>query len=191
MRAHPLRIVLTAAAAFAALGAPAYAQDDVWGADIAVMDDAEMGDLRGGFNINGIEIQFGVLITTILNGDIVLQTHFTIDDTGALIQQMSADLGVDFAELTDEQRAQFGVAGLDGANGIVLEGESGVTALIHNVSDRALQNIVVNTASDMDITQEFSVTLTLPGFEAVQADYDFASFGFSLNDDISGVRFGG
>jgi hypothetical protein len=186
------RLRLSAAVALAAalVVAPAHADEAAWGDEIAVMADAEMDDLRGGFNVNGIEIQFGVLITTLLEGVPVLQTRYTIDASGALIEQTMSDLGYSFENLTQEQRAQLGLEGVNGAHGLVLEDDTGITALIHNVSADALQNIVVNTASDRDINQEFAVTLVLPGFEAVQADYNLAHFGMSIDRDFAGVRFG-
>ena len=46
-----LRTLLFTACALAALSAPAYASTDDWGDDIEVMDDAEMDDLRGGFDV--------------------------------------------------------------------------------------------------------------------------------------------
>ena len=48
------RPLLFAACALAALTAPAYASTAAWDDGIEVMDDAEMDDLRGGFNVGGI-----------------------------------------------------------------------------------------------------------------------------------------
>lgn len=187
--ARSLRLVLFAAAASAALCAPAYADEQGWG-DVEVMADAELEDLRGGFEIGGIEIGFGAVVTTILNGQPVLTTQLTITDAGRIVDQTMANVGQSLSDLTPGQRDALGLGGLDDANGIVIEDESGVTALVHNVTEGALQNIIVNTATGRDISQDIDVTLTLPNFEFIQGEISLELFGMRLLDDMSGVAFG-
>lgn len=187
--ARSLRLVLFAAAASAALCAPAYADEQSWG-DVEVMADTEMEDLRGGFVIGGIEIGFGVVVTTILNGQPVLTTQLTITDAGRIVEQTMANVGQSLTDMTPEARDALGLGGLDDANGIVIEDESGVTALVHNITEGALQNIIVNTATGRDISQDIDVTLTLPNFEFIQGEIALELFGMRLLDDMSGIGFG-
>ena len=61
----------------------------------------------------------------------------------------------------------------------------GVTALVHNITDGALQNIIINNATGRDLAQEIDVTLTLPGFELIQESLLVESFGIRLTDDMN------
>ena len=187
----PLRTILLAATAWVALSATANAQESAWGDDIAVMDDLEMQDLRGGIAVNGIEIGFGAVVTTILNGVPVLTTNLTITDAGAIVEQTMATVGQNLQDMTPEALTALGLEGLgDEASGIVIEDESGVTALVHNVTNSALQNIIVNSATGRDISQNIDVTLTLPGFEFIQAELMLERFGMRLHDDLAGFLIG-
>ncbi|MNF02848.1 hypothetical protein D3C80_2020610 [compost metagenome] len=83
---------------------------------------------------------------------------------------------------------QFG--GLDltglpaGANGLVLTDENGSTALVHNVLNGQLQNMVLNAANGRDIRQDMQVMLTLPNFEAMQREYSLDRLGAQIGQDL-------
>jgi len=183
-----LRTLLITGCAFAALSAPAHA--DAWGDDIEVMEDAEMEDLRGGFNIGGMEIGFGAVVTSTLNGVPVMTTNLTITDTGAVVQQTMHTVGENLGSLTPEQLSALGLAGLEGLSGVVINTESGLTAFVHNATNGTLQNITVNTASDQEIVQTIDVMLTLPGFEHIQSEFAIERFGMQISDDLHSIAFG-
>jgi hypothetical protein len=184
------RTLLFIACALAALSAPAYASTDDWGDDIEVMDDAEMDELRGGFNVAGIEIGFGAVVTSTLNGVPVMTTQLTVTDAGSIVEQTMNTAGQTLGSLTIEQLAALGLAAFAGMEGVVIDGEGGITAFVHNITDGTVQNILVNTASGQDIEQDVDITLTLPGFEAVQADFAMARFGMQISDDLQSVAIG-
>lgn len=178
-----------AAAAAALTCAPAHAQD-VWGDEIEVMQDDEMSGLRGGFIFGGIEFNFGAVITSTLNGVPVLTTSITWTDTGAVVQQLLAGVGQNLDDLSAEQREALGLNGLEGQGGVVVDGPDGVTAFVHNVTDGALQNIIVNTATGQELTQDIEMTLTLPNFEFVQSQLTTERFGIRIGDDMNHVIIG-
>jgi hypothetical protein len=185
-----LRFTLFCAAALVGLSAPAYANDDGWGEGIEVIDETEMQDLRGGVRIAGVDIEFGAIITTALNGVPVLTTQLTWTDAGAVVEQTMADVGESLSEMSPEELEALGLNGLEGAGGVVIDDEDGLTALVHNVADGALQNIIVNTATGRDVTQDIDVTLTLPGFDFIQSSLILERFGMRLEDDLRGVLVG-
>lgn len=180
---------LASAAVLFAACAPAHA-DDAWGDGIEVMADDEMSDLRGGIAIGGIEMGLGATITSTVNGTPVLTTTFTWTDAGAVMEQVLSGVGKDIKDLSPEQRDALGLAGLEDAGGIVIEDEDGITAFVHNVTDGALQNIIVNTATGRELGQDVDVTLTLPGFEFVQSELMTERFGMRIADDFSTVIIG-
>ena len=179
-----LRASLLAACAFAALAVPAFAEDG-WGDDVHVMQDDEMGNLRGGFAVDGVNIDFGAIVTTYIDGTPVLTTNLTWTDAGAVVDQTIGQIGQNISDLSEAQRQALGIDGLDGANGVVISDASGVTALVQNVTNGALQNIVINTATGREISQSTDITLTLPGFEVIQDALDAERVGIHLTDDMA------
>lgn len=187
MKACALALVTLACVA---LAAPAYA-DDGWGAGVEVMADEEMGDLRGGLAVApGLEVNFGAVITTYVNGAPALTTNLTWTDTGQLVSETLGQAGESINNLTPEQRSELGLGGLENAGGVVIADADGVTALVHNITDGALQNIIVNTATGRDLRQDVDLTLTLPGFEAVQDSLLLERIGIRLSEDWRDVAFG-
>lgn len=177
-----------------AIGAPsgaafAEAADD-WGIDIAVMDDAELENVRGGFAVGGINFNFGAVVTSTLNGVPVLTTQITMIDSGAIVQETLSAVGRNLAELQPEELTALGLQDTENAAGVVIASESGVTAFVHNVTDGALQNIIVNTATGQNISQDIDVTLTLPGFEYIQDQLALETFGLRITDDLQNIAIG-
>lgn len=185
-----LRTLLLAGCAFAAVSAPAFAETHAWGDDIEVMDDASLDDLRGGFNIGGIEIGFGAVVTSTLNGVPVMTTHLTVNESGAIVQQTMHTVGQNLESLTPEERDALGLSGLEGLSGVVINTDTGITAFVHNVTNGTLQNITVNTATGQEITQTIDVMLTLPGFETIQTEFMMERFGMQIADDLHAIAIG-
>jgi hypothetical protein len=183
-----IRALLFTACAFAALPAPAHASTEDWG-DVEVMDDAEMEDLRGGFNVGGIEIGFGAVVTSTLNGVPVMTTQLTVTDAGSIVEQ-TMNAGQTLGSLTTEQLAALGLAAFAGMEGVIIDGEGGITAFVHNITNGTLQNILVNTASGQDIEQDVDITLTLPGFDAIQGEFAMERFGMQISDDLQSIAIG-
>ncbi|MBX3509802.1 MAG: hypothetical protein KF700_01285 [Hyphomonadaceae bacterium] len=184
-------LLLSCTLAILALAAPVHAQEAAWGEDIEVMSEADMGAARGGFMVMpGVQLNFGAMVTTYVNGAPALATQLTWTDTGAVVERSIGELGQRIDALSPAQRDELGLGGLEGAGGVVIADAAGVTALVHNITDGVLQNIIVNTASGRTLSQNIDVTLTLPGFEAVQAGLMFERIGMRLDEDMRGIAFG-
>lgn len=186
-RTRCLSSALLAGVALATFASPAHADDDPW-AGVEIIAEDEMDDLRGGFEIpgTGITLNLGAVVTTVLNGQPVLTTNITWTDAGTIVEQTMANVGQSLADLTPEEREELGVADLAEAGGLVINDEAGVTALVHNVTEGALQNIIINSATGRNIEQDIDVTLELPGFEMIQNSLVLESFGIHLSDDMHG-----
>jgi hypothetical protein len=178
------RLLLLCGVFMAALAAPAWA-DDGWGDGIEVMSAEDLDAHRGGFEIAGLNINFGATITTLVNGVPALTTVLTWTDVGAFVQETVGSIGQNVNTMTPEQLATLGIDGLENAGGVVIDDEAGVTALVHNVTEGSLQNIIINNATGRDLAQEIDVTLTLPGFELIQNALVVETFGIRLNDDLN------
>lgn len=184
----PLRTLLLSATALTLTALPAAAEafDSPWGDDIAVMEDEEMADARGGIAIApGLDINFGALITTFIDDVPTLTTQLTWSETGALVRQTLGNLGQPIQDLSPAALAALGIDSLGGLGGVVIDDENGLTTVVHNVTDGALQNIVINSANDRNLRQEIAVTLEIPGFELMQAGFITDRLGLTFLDDMS------
>jgi hypothetical protein len=174
---------------FTMMATPAAA--DGWGDDIALIADDEMADLRGGIAITpDLIVNFGAQVTTYVNGTPALVTTVTWTDMGQFVEETVGDIGESLDALTPEQRASLGIDGLENPNGVVIDDADGVTALVHNVTDGALQNIIINTAAGRDLRQEVDITLELPGFEAVQQALTAERIGIGIDADLRSAMIG-
>lgn len=180
---------LVSAMALFAASTPAHA-DAAWGDDIEVMADDEMSGMRGGLAVGGIEIGLGATITSTVNGVPVLTTTLTWTDAGAAMEQVLSGVGQNIKDLSDEQRDALGLGGMSDVGGVVIDGPDGVTAFAHNVTDGALQNIIINSATGRDLGQDVDVTLTLPGFEYVQNELFLERFGIQISGDMQSIGIG-
>lgn len=185
-----LRTLLFSAAAFTALSGQAWAGESGWGEGVEVMSDDDMIAHRGGFDIGGIEINFGAVVTTYVNGVPALTTNLTWTDVGTFVEQTVGDIGQNINALTTAELEALGLSGLESGGGVVIDDADGVTALVHNVTDGGtLQNIIINSATGRDLTQEIDVTLELPGFSMVQSQLVLERFGIQIADDMRGIMF--
>lgn len=179
-----MRAALLSGVFMCLLAAPAWA-DESWGDGVEVMSADDMNTHRGGFQIGGLDINFGATVTTLVNGIPALVTTLTWTDVGAFVQETVGDVGQNIADMTPEQLTAMGLDGLENAGGVVIQDESGVTALVHNITQGSLQNIIINNATGRDLAQQIDVTLTLPGFEAIQDSLVVEAFGIRLMDDMN------
>jgi len=179
-----MRAILLSGVFMAMLASPAWAAEP-WGDNIEVMSAEDMDAHRGGFEIAGLNINFGATVTTLVNGIPALVTTLTWTDVGALVEETVGDVGQNISNMSPDQLTALGLDGLESAGGVVIDDESGVTALVHNITDGALQNIIINNATGRDLAQEIDVTLTLPGFEFIQSQLITERFGIHLTDEMN------
>ncbi|MCX7360116.1 MAG: hypothetical protein NT015_18500 [Alphaproteobacteria bacterium] len=179
-----MRALLLCGIFLAALSTPAFA-DETWAEDVEVMSADDMDAHRGGFEIGNLNFNFGATVTTLVNGVPALVTNLTWTDVGAFVDQTVGQVGQNISDMTPEQLNALGLGGVSGLGGVVIEDEAGVTALVHNLTDGSLQNIIINNATGRDLAQKIDVTLTLPGFELIQSELNTEIFGMRLNADLN------
>lgn len=158
------------------------------------LSDAELADMRGGFlTAGGVVFDFGAIVRTYVNGALALETRLTWTPSGPVTEQTTGSLP-GWTPIVPGQVGALDLTGLPaGASGLVLHDEQGATALIHNVMNGQLQNMVLNAADGRDIRQDMQVMLTLPNFEAMQRDYSFDRIGTQISQDLdwSSIRGAG
>jgi hypothetical protein len=111
-------------------------------------------------------------------GDLVVAST-TTGQTSQQVVQAAAALGIDLGAVT-------------GGNALVLAGENGGgTAILHNISETGLSNVLLNTASGQDIRIETDITLVMPGLEAFQQDILSQNLQLDLFDAIGNALTSG
>lgn len=132
----------------------------------APLADEELARLRGGYLVaGGLTLDFGAMTRTLVDGRLALQTQVTWTPSGAQVVQTADGQGA------ADPSAALAAAGvkpgdLGVAAYVTADGRS---AVIQRVTAEGLANVVLNTASGRAISQNTDVTLTLPGFQAVQS----------------------
>jgi hypothetical protein len=166
-----------AAALIAGATSPAFAEitggqsamgEDASVSDLPVVSDEELDQNRGGFTWEGVDINLGAEIRTYLDGALVLQTNISWTAAGANTTRFVS------AALTPASAAQL-QAGILSNGGIsmhvgdqsVFLANGGQTAILQP-TDGAIQNILINRASNISARQEIDAVLDLGNFGQFQ-----------------------
>jgi hypothetical protein len=115
------------------------------------LNEAALDEYRGGLMTStGLEIGFGALVRTFVDGQLALETQLTWTDQGAqTVQTLGASPG------------PGGWTELPSPTG-------GATSVMHDLSEGRIASIVINTANDRFIRQETDIALHLPQLAEMQ-----------------------
>lgn len=127
-------------------------------AGLAPLDHAELADRRGGMMINGIPMDFAVVVRTTVEGAVSqgLQTLLTVNDRGGLASATTTAIG-DSNGATLTPTANGGMA---------LSMPSGTT-ILHQVQADQIQALIANTKSDVSLNHRTEVNIDLHGFNTL------------------------
>lgn len=140
---------------------------------------ADLGHMRGGMVINGIPVNFAVMIRTTVEGALAasgLQTMLTIDDTGGLAGMTTTALGSEFPVASDD--------------GMMMTLGGGDTAILHRVIDGQIQSLIANTLDEVTISHQTQINVTMPGFNQMARTYTSHSHVSSLGREAAMVGLG-
>ena len=146
------------------------------GSPIASAD--QLGAMRGGLQVAGLDLSFGATVRTFVNGTLAAETVFTLNDAGgmdhqttvlnsALLTPVSGDTGISDGNLN--------LPALAGASGFVVNDPSGSAAALTSINLQHAQNIVVNTVPGLDLQQLVDMSLTVQNFAQIHSDLQAAS----------------
>lgn len=178
------RFTRPAAAAFAALALLPGAAPPFDLASRAPLSDEELAEQRGGFTFQGLTVSLGAEIRTYLDGALVLQTNVNWNADGATTTQaVSADLTPATAAQLQAGILASGAISMRVGEAEVYLANQGQTAIMHRV-DGALQNILLNTASNVSARQEVDATLDLGGYGAFNQMLLGERMGMAIGDMV-------
>jgi hypothetical protein len=147
--------------------------------------DEELGEQRGGFQFAGMEIKLGADIRTFLNNELALHTVITMDENGYnRVQTVGAGLTLADADAIRNNVLSNGAIRMNVDDSQVFLANEGRTAIIHG-NEGALQNILVNTASNITATQDVTATLDLQGYDGFASTITSDQLSRSIGDDVT------
>lgn len=154
------------------------------------VSDQLLDQQRGGFVIHGMNVNLGADIRTYINGELMLRTTVSWADAGLLTEQFAAQ-GIspaNAASLTASALAN-GKISMDAGGTPVFAANDGQTMLIHRV-ENGLQNILVNTASNLDIVQQVDASVELGGYDAFHDSIMSNRLSDSISSAIGAMTIG-
>ena len=168
---------------------PATAEPPMEGDDVLFaapgISDQELSEQRGGFQFGGMEIKLGADIRTFLNNELALHTMITMDENGYnRVQTVGSGLTLADADAIRNNVLSNGAIRMNIGDSQVFLANEGRTAIIHG-NEGALQNILINTASNITATQDVTATLDLQGYDGFAASVTADQLGRSLGDDVT------
>ncbi|MDR5903128.1 hypothetical protein [Halomonas icarae] len=156
-----------------------------------VIADGEMGQMRAGFNIGGLDVDFGARLQTQIDDRVELVSVVNFTPAGPnLVSQtlrdpggMAAQVGNGTLSVTDVTPGGVDLAGLADFSGIALNDAKGFTSALHNITRGAIVSGVVSNASNRNIQQRIDISVRLNNIGALDAARKRAA----ILDSFSGI----
>lgn len=146
------------------------------------LSDADMDMLRGGFELQGVNISLGAQLNTYLNGQLVLATTLNWTTGGTNATSTVALTPANEAVLQSVVTSG-GTFGMSSSGGQAYITNNGQTLLYQNAAN-GLQNVLVNTASGVNATQTINATVGIAGYAGYSSANLAASLGRTLGTAV-------
>lgn len=132
--------------------------------DAIALDDELLAEQRGGFSWQGMQISFGADIRSFVNDELALRTIISWTPEGSSVERfVSPSLtAVEAAHIQGGILTSGGIRMRVGDESVFLAND-GQTALVHSTD--SVQNILINTASNVSLSQQVDATLDLSGYD--------------------------
>lgn len=155
------RILLLAIAPALFAASEARADDPL--VDAAVVSDEVLAEQRGGFAFQGMVIAFGADIRSFVNDELALRTIVSWTPQGSTIERFvsPALTAVDASQIQGGILTSGGITMRVGNEQVFLA-NNGQTALVQSTD--AIQNVLINTASNVSLSQQVDAVLDISGY---------------------------
>lgn len=157
-----------------------------------VIAEAELDQMRAGFNIGGLDVDFGARLQTMIDNSIELVSVVNFTKAGAdIVSQTFRDPTRSASQVgpgtglsvTDMTPGGVNLSGLADFSGVALNDTKGFTAALHNITRNAIVSGVVSNASGRDIQQRIDIDVRLNNVGALKA----SKLRASIVDSFSGI----
>jgi len=143
-----------------------------------VIAEAELGQMRAGFNIGGLDMDFGARLQTRIDNSIELVSVVNFTQAGVdIVSQTFRDPSRSASlvgpgtglSVTDMTPGGVDLSGLAGFSGVALNDAKGFTAALQNITRDAILSGVVSNAAGRQIQQRIDVDVRLNNVGALRA----------------------
>lgn len=157
----PRVLLLAFAPVLLAAGEP---PDEKTPSRVEIVPDEVLAKQRGGFAFQGMVIAFGADIRSFVNDELALRTVISWTPQGSTIERfVSPSLtAVDAAQIQGGILTSGGITMRVGNESVFLA-NNGQTALIQSTD--SIQNVLINTASNVSLNQQVDAVLDVSGYE--------------------------
>lgn len=157
-----------------------------------VIAENELDQMRAGFNIGGLDVDFGAKLQTKIDSSIELVSVMNFTKAGVdLVSQTFRDPSLSTSQVgpgtglsvTDVTPSGIELSGLANFSGITLNDTKGFTAALHNITRNAILSGVVSSASGRNIQQQINIDVRLNNIGVLRAAKQRAA----IVDSLSGI----
>ncbi|WP_299234785.1 hypothetical protein [uncultured Halomonas sp.] len=156
-----------------------------------VIADEEMGQMRAGFNIGGLDADFGARLQTMIDDRVELVSVVNFTQAGpSIVSQtlrdsggVAAQVGSGTLSVTELTPGGVDLTGLADFSGVALNDSKGFTTALHNITRGAIVSGVVSNASNRNIQQRIDISVRLNNIGALDAARKRAA----ILDSFSGI----
>ncbi|MGM0857496.1 MAG: hypothetical protein ACQEW0_10480 [Pseudomonadota bacterium] len=143
-----------------------------------VIAEAELDQLRAGFSLGGLDVDFGARLQTMIDNSIELVSVVNFTRAGAdVVSQTFRDPSGSASQVgpgtgrlvTDMTPDGMELSGLAGFSGVTLSDPKGFTAALQNITRDAIVSGVVSNASGRNIQQRIDIDVRLNNIGALKA----------------------
>ncbi len=149
---------------------------------LAVTGESELGNIRGGFSLAGLKMDFGANVRTFIDGVLSLETVVTMTGAGITSQQVTPPGGsvpnvpgltLVFGDGSGSAIGDFippnvDLSGLVRGSGVVLNDSKGFTAVLHQINKDHILGMLVNAATGRTIRHKLDINVTVSNFRQFQ-----------------------
>ncbi len=168
-------------------------------AGLSAVSDHQLAHSRGGFMVAGVNVNFGAVVKTVVNGSVVLETQLTATNGGVVAVQsgpaMTSSTPIPGSPQLNVQvlgaaKAGAGtlVPGQNAANvltaGVIITGPGGTSEAVSSFEPSSIVNAVTSNASNQAITQQVEINVTLSDFSALQSQIQFSQLGTNITNGV-------
>lgn len=156
---------------------PSLAVNDEFSRGVVIAQ-KELDQLRAGFSLGGLDVDFGARLQTLIDNKIELVSvvNFTRSGVDVVSQTFRAPSGSvsqvgpgTGVLVTDMTPRGLDLSGLAGFSGVTLSDAKGFTAALQNITRDAIVSGVVSNASGRNIQQRIDVDVQLNNIGALKA----------------------
>lgn len=142
-----------------------------------IIDEPWLAQMRGGFDIAGIEMHFGATMQTVVDAT-RLTTVMTFTRSGAQLVSQTVSSAADVpvlrigqlgAAVSEITPSTINLSGLAQSSGVVVNDNKGFTAALHNITENAIISSVISNASGRDIRQRIDINIHIANMAELRA----------------------